>query len=599
MKENQVSKNDMKRPFLTWKEFRQRLRWRNIRQWMKTNRKNLLEKGMAALFFVAACASILAVALICIFIFQGGYEAISQIGLFEFLGGTRWKPTADPPSFGIFPMIMGSIYVTGGAILIGVPIGILSAIFMARFCPKRLYRWLKPAFELLAGIPSIVYGFFGLMVLVPSGAPVFRRAMATACSPPAILLGIMILPTIIGISEAALRAVPESYYEGALALGASHERAVFKTVVPAAKSGILAGVVLGIGRAIGETMALLWVCGNQARLPDSIFDGVRTMTTNIVLEMGYAADLHRQALIATGAGAVRLYPVDQCVVCSPQTQGDEIMNRLKRKNAVPAAQGVPAAGINQVTWKERLASYRRDPLSLALRLVVCLAAAITAAVLLALIAYILIRGIPHLKPSLFELHYNSENVSMFPAMVMTLYMTVLCLLIATPLGVGCAIYLTEYAKRGNKVVEVIRLAAETLSGIPSIVYGLFGMLFFVTALGWKYSILAGACTLSIMVLPLIIRSTEEALKSVPDSYREASFGLGAGKLRTVMRVVLPPAMPGIVAGIILAVGRIVGETAALIYTAGTVAKITGNAHGIGPHPVGTHVRPFQRGLAHQ
>ena len=164
MKENQVSKNDMKRPFLTWKEFRQRLRWRNIRQWMKTNRKNLLEKGMAALFFVAACASILAVALICIFIFQGGYEAISQIGLFEFLGGTRWKPTADPPSFGIFPMIMGSIYVTGGAILIGVPIGILSAIFMARFCPKRLYRWLKPAFELLAGIPSIVYGFFGLMV---------------------------------------------------------------------------------------------------------------------------------------------------------------------------------------------------------------------------------------------------------------------------------------------------------------------------------------------------------------------------------------------------------------------------------------------------
>ena len=242
------------------------------------------------------------------------------------------------------------------------------------------------------------------------------------------------------------------------------------------------------------------------------------------------------------------------------------MNRLKRKNAVPAAQGVPAAGINQVTWKERLASYRRDPLSLALRLVVCLAAAITAAVLLALIAYILIRGIPHLKPSLFELHYNSENVSMFPAMVMTLYMTVLCLLIATPLGVGCAIFLTDYAMRGNKVVEVIRLAAETL----------FGMLFFVTALGWKYSILAGACTLSIMVLPLIIRSTEEALKSVPDSYREASFGLGAGKLRTVMRVVLPPAMPGIVAGIILAVGRIVGETAALIYTAGTVAKITGN-----------------------
>lgn len=221
-------------------------------------------------------------------------------------------------------------------------------------------------------------------------------------------------------------------------------------------------------------------------------------------------------------------------------------------------------------------SLRADPFSLVMRVLVWGAALLTAGVLLALIAYILIRGVPNLKLSLFELEYNSENVSMFPSVVMTIYMTVLTLIITTPLGIGCAIYLTEYAKRGNKVVEVIRLAAETLSGIPSIVYGLFGMLFFVTALQWKNSILAGSCTLAIMVLPLIIRSTEEALKSVPDSYREASFGLGAGKLRTVVRVVLPPAMPGIVAGVILAVGRIVGETAALIYTAGTVAKITIN-----------------------
>ncbi len=221
-------------------------------------------------------------------------------------------------------------------------------------------------------------------------------------------------------------------------------------------------------------------------------------------------------------------------------------------------------------------SLRADHFSLVMRVLVWGAALLTAGVLLALIAYILIRGVPNLKLSLFELEYNSENVSMFPSIVMTIYMTVLTLIITTPLGIGCAIYLTEYAKRGNKVVEVIRLAAETLSGIPSIVYGLFGMLFFVTALQWKNSILAGSCTLAIMVLPLIIRSTEEALKSVPDSYREASFGLGAGKLRTVVRVVLPPAMPGIVAGVILAVGRIVGETAALIYTAGTVAKITIN-----------------------
>lgn len=263
-------------------------------------RKNFKEKLMEVVFFIAACASILAVTLICVFIFQGGWAAVREIGLAEFLGGTKWKPTADNPSFGIFPMIMGSIYVTGGALIIGVPIGILTAVFMARFCPKWLHRWLKPAFELLAGIPSIVYGFFGLMVLVPLVRQFFPgdgNSMFTAF----FLLGIMVLPTIISISEAALRAVPEGYYEGALALGASHERAVFKTIVPAARSGILAGVVLGIGRVIGETMALIWVCGNQPRLPDSIFDGVRTMTTNIVLEMGYATGLHRQTLIATGA----------------------------------------------------------------------------------------------------------------------------------------------------------------------------------------------------------------------------------------------------------------------------------------------------------
>ena len=294
MKENLVSEKGRTAP--------SKLSWRTLRQRLRANRKNLLEKGMAALFFVAACASILAVALICIFIFQGGYEAISQIGLFEFLGGTRWKPTADPPSFGIFPMIMGSIYVTGGAILIGVPIGILSAIFMARFCPKRLYRWLKPAFELLAGIPSIVYGFFGLMVLVPLVRQFFPgngNSMFTAW----ILLGIMILPTIISVSENAIRAVPKSYYEGAIALGATKERAIFRTEVPAAKSGIVTSIILGLGRVIGETMAVVMICGNQARFPDEITDGVRTMTANIVLEMSYAdtGSLHEGALIATAA----------------------------------------------------------------------------------------------------------------------------------------------------------------------------------------------------------------------------------------------------------------------------------------------------------
>lgn len=255
------------------------------------------EKIMEIVFLLTACISILSVVLICLFLFANGVPAMKEIGLGDFLLGQKWKPGND--KYGIFPMILGSIYVTGGALLIGVPIGILTAIFMARFCPKRLYRILKPAIELLAGIPSVVYGFFGLVVMVPFIREVFGgngNSILTA----SILLGIMILPTIIGVSEAAIRAVPNSYYEGALALGASHERSVFCTIIPAAKSGITAGVVLGIGRAIGETMAVIMVAGNQARMPNGILRGIRTLTANIVLEMGYATDLHREALIATG-----------------------------------------------------------------------------------------------------------------------------------------------------------------------------------------------------------------------------------------------------------------------------------------------------------
>ena len=230
---------------------------------------------------------------------------------------------------------------------------------------------------------------------------------------------------------------------------------------------------------------------------------------------------------------------------------------------------------------EKLRSYKRTPGSFILMLLVMLSAIITFAVLLFLIAYILINGIPHIKPELFALKYTSENGSLFPALINTIIMTALSLIIAVPFGIFSAIFLVEYAKRGNKFINVIRITTETLSGIPSIVYGLFGMLFFVTTLKWGYSLLAGAFTLSIMILPPIMRTTEEALKAVPDSYREGSFGLGAGKLRTVFRIVLPSAVPGILAGVILAVGRIVGETAALIYTAGTVADIPDGVMGSG------------------
>ena len=254
------------------------------------------EKFMHGVFLFCACVSILAVLLICVFLFANGIPAMKEIGLFDFLMGRQWKPNNN--IYGILPMILGSIYVTAGAIVIGVPIGILVAVFMTRFCPKWLYKILKPAVDLLAGIPSVVYGFFGLMVIVPLIRDLFGGS-GTSMLAASIVLGIMILPTIISVSESAIRAVPESYYEGSLVLGASHERSVFRVVLPAAASGVMAGVILGVGRAIGETMAVIMVAGNQAALPRGLFSGVRTMTANIVLEMGYAADLHREALIAT------------------------------------------------------------------------------------------------------------------------------------------------------------------------------------------------------------------------------------------------------------------------------------------------------------
>jgi phosphate transport system permease protein len=255
------------------------------------------EDFMRIVFLAAACASILCVALICLFLFANGVPAIGKIGLVRFLTGHEWRPGNN--LYGIWPMILGSLYVTAGAIITGVPVGVLAAVFMARFCPDWLHRLLSPAISLLAGIPSILYGFFGLVVMVPAIRVISGgsgKNMLTA----SLLLGMMILPTIISVSEAAIRAVPESYYQGALALGATHERAVFFSILPAAKSGIMAAVILGVGRSIGETMAVIMVAGNQAVVPDSIFHGARTLTANIVLEMGYAADLHREALIATG-----------------------------------------------------------------------------------------------------------------------------------------------------------------------------------------------------------------------------------------------------------------------------------------------------------
>lgn len=255
------------------------------------------ERMMKAVFFIAACASVLAVALICIFLFSNGIPAMTEIGVSDFLFGQKWKPSNK--IFGILPFILGSIYVTAGSVVIGVPTALLTAIFLAFYCPKKLYPILKAMVNLMAGIPSVVYGFFGLVWIVPMMRDLTGKDGSTMLT-ASILLGIMILPTVTGVVEPALRSVPASYYEGSLALGATHERSVFRTVIPAAKSGVAAGIVLGIGRSIGETMAVIMVAGNQTWMPQGLLKGIRTLTANIVMEMGYATDLHRGALIATG-----------------------------------------------------------------------------------------------------------------------------------------------------------------------------------------------------------------------------------------------------------------------------------------------------------
>lgn len=280
------------------------------RQWLR----NRQEAVMKFVFLAAACASIIAVALICIFLFANGIPAITKIGFVNFIAGCKWKPSNN--LYGIFPMILGSLYVTAGAMLIGVPVGILTAVFLARFCPAKLYRIVKPGVDLLAGIPSVVYGFFGLMVIVQLIRKLWGGSGASLLA-ASLVLGIMILPTIISMTESALRAVPESYYEGSLALGASHERSVFSVLLPAAKSGVMAGIILGMGRTVGETMAVIMVAGNQAVIPSSLFKGVRTLTANIVLEMGYAQDLHRDALIATAVVLfVFILIINLCFSCA-------------------------------------------------------------------------------------------------------------------------------------------------------------------------------------------------------------------------------------------------------------------------------------------
>ena len=618
---------------------------------------NVKEMFFKCLFLACAIFSIVAVLGIFFFLLWEGVPAIRQIGFFRFVFGRTWRPNREDQltgeilgSYGIFNMIMGSVFATVGAIMLGGTMGVLAAIFLSKFCPRKIKPALTQSFNLLAGIPSVVFGFFAMRVLLPArvrmsffglfdfppmpiGLGIFSSNLnGTGLLAVSIILAIMITPITVAISRSSIDAVDPAFYEGALALGASKPRAVFNVVVPAAKSGIFAAVILGLGRAIGETMAVVMAQGGSATFPPGLFGSFRVMTAHIVMEQGYAEGLQRGGLIATGLvllffvliinicfnyikngkkggqglfGTVGGYCHSVCnVVAGVKKQedlpvdaidvfgrrdfcisGSASIDKIKiKEKKVSQKSAAKEAKLEQKRRRQEELILKKPPkeadLSLlgvvvprALMVMAVIAASVAAFFLFYIVFFVLSNGVHHISWGLLFGEFAwGGNVTLFSSIISTFMVIFLASLITFPLGIFTAIYLVEYTKKGSKLVAVIRLAIETLAGIPSIIFGLFGMILFAGLFGWGMSLLGGALTVSIMSIPVTVRATEEALMSVPQSYREGSYALGAGKIRTIFRVVLPSAIPGIFAAVLLGIGRMIAETAALVFTAGSTMR---------------------------
>lgn len=542
-------------------------------------RKERLGKG---LFITAAVFCVFAVAAIFIFLIVKSIPAFKKLGIFRFIFGKIWSPdrldayqTSEVSGFyGIFTMIIGTLSATVGALLFGGITGFFTAVFLAFYCPKRLKRSVTLVINLLAGIPSVVYGFFGIVFLLPK-LSFFAPNNGSGLLATSIILGIMILPTVVSLSKTSLEAVPSGYYQGSLALGATHTQTIFNVMVPAAKSGISAALILGVGRALGETMAVVMVAGNSPTYPTGLFGSFRVLTANIVMEMGYAGELQEGALVATGV-VLLLFVLAVNLIFS------FALGKRKKALKTPQAQSVVKPKKRhgkQSRFREKGREWYRN-ISYRLRLpiwgkVAAYASGILSGVaLLLVVGFVFWKGIPELLGNarllIGKFEFGSHNVTILPPLVTTLMAVALSLAVALPLGIMTAIFLNEYARKRNVFVRLVRGAIDVLSGVPSIVYGLFGMITFVPIFGGTSSVLAGSLTVSIMLLPPIVRSTEESLKSIEDSLRAGSLALGAGKVRTILKVVLPSAMPGIFSAIILSIGRVVSESAPFLYTMGSV-----------------------------
>lgn len=521
-----------------------------------------------AVFFVLAAFSVFAVFAIVFYLLYASIPAFREIGFFKFVFGSAWS--ASHKLFGILPMIVTSIVLTVLSVFFGGLFAVFTAVFIVYYCPRALRKVYMQIINLLAGIPSLVYGYFGLVLLKPFMEKVFGVGSASGLLLSTAVLSIMILPTVTSLIKNSLENVPMHYYEGALALGCTKNQTVWKVCLPAAKNGIIAAFILGIGRAVGETMAVQLLLGNQVNFPLLPFLPVRSLTSNIVQEFGYSSGLHREALIATGFILLLfILIINIClwaVKKNDSISGNKFFSRKFKESDSP---------VSQFSYK------KTGSMQDVLWILSWILAILTAVMLVFIVVFTFVKGLPHITVNFLFGKSGNIKTTLAPAFVTTGLLIVFALLVALPLGIGAAIYLTEYAKRGSKAVKFIRLFIDTLAGIPSIIFGLFGAIFFGGYLKMGYSILGGSLTLALIILPTVIRSVEQSLSEVPDSMREASYALGAGKIRTIFVVVLPQALSGIVTSVILSIGRIVGESAALIYTAGTVSTMPNGLNSAG------------------
>lgn len=562
-----------------------------------------MERSIQTLLFVSAFVAVIVVFFIILYLFREGYPAFQTISLRELILGQRWNPVGEPAGYGALPLIVGTLLVTLGAMIFSIPLGICSAIFISEIAPLRIKTMLKFAVELLSGIPSVVFGFFGLVILTTWLRITFDKPTGESWVAGSLLLGIMALPTIISVSEDAISSVPHEFKEASLAVGATRWQTISRVIVPSALSGITASIILGMGRAIGETMAVMMVTGNAAIIPEPItnlFSPIRTITGTLGIEMGEVAvgSDHYHALFAlaiilfiivltinSSAVLILMRLSEKFRPTKKKRSLFEISRKIKDKIRIICygmmgvilfwilyisygvwVTGAMITGFLFIWYILRTMSVRvRQKLAFSL---------ITGSIIMVLVvlgiilSYIVVNGLPQMS---WEFLTESprdlgREGGIFPAIIGTLYLVGGAILFSVPPGVGAGIYLSEYAREG-KVTKLIRTGIDNLNGTPSIVFGLFGFAFLVLYLNFGISLLAGMLTLAAMVLPTIVRTTEEAIKSVPQSLREASLAVGATKWQTIRRVVLPPAFPGVITGVILSIGRAAGETAPILFTA--------------------------------